>query len=324
MVQLELPDYFKSLGRIGVAPIIGYPGVKALGLTSKECLLNPELHAKAALFNVNRFRPDVVLPLLDLTIEAEALGAKVAFEGVEAPSICSKTLLEDAADAPAVEPPRERLMTRAAGKIFQRTRGLPGGFFVTGPFTMAGQVVGIETLLRGALKGQPELLRLLDHCTEVVTTYAKALEGAGADFLVIADPSSSLISAALFQRLCKSSISKVRSCVSVGVVLHICGRSGHLLRHMAETGVAGISLDENVKLADALVSIPDSLLVFGNYSPTDLISETPAEVAFNVRAMLDQAKGHSNFVASTGCDIPPASPIENIEAFVKAAKSFGA
>jgi uroporphyrinogen decarboxylase len=319
---MELLDYFESLGRTGAAPILGYPGARALGLSAMECLLNPELHAKVARHNVEKFGPDVALPLLDLTVEAEAFGAKPIFEGAEAPSIGATPSLEEAAEAPVLEPPRARSMVEAARTMSERIKGVPNGFFVTGPFTVAGQVIGIENLLKGAFKGEQKVLKLLDSCTEVVTGYSKALDAAGVDFLVMADPSSSLISPALFEKLSKPRILKIRSAVSSGVVLHICGRSGHLVKQMAETGVAGISLDENVKLADALASVPSSFLVFGNYSPTNLLFETPLQIASNVRMMLEQVKGSKNVVGSTGCDMPPSTPSENIEAFVRAVKSF--
>jgi uroporphyrinogen decarboxylase len=318
---MKLLDYFGSLGRTGAAPILGYPGVGALGLSATDCLLQPSLHARVAKYNAERFRPDVALPLLDLTIEAEALGAKPIFKEREAPSIGGMPTVAEAAETLGIEPPRRKAMTDAAKMMSDQIKGIPSGFFVTGPFTVAGQVIGVENLLKDVVRGKAEVLKLLDRCTDIVVEYAKALDAAGVDFLVMADPSSSLISPAQFEEFSKPRISKVRSSVSSGLVLHICGRSGHLVKQMAETGVAGISLDQNVRLVDALALVPSSVLVFGNYSPTNLLFETPSQIADNVRVMLEQVKGSKNIVGSTGCDIPPSTPFENIDAFIQTVKS---
>jgi len=38
--------------------------------------------------------------------------------------------------------------------------------------------------------------------------------------------------------------------------------------------------------------------------------------------LLDEVSGHSNFVLSTGCDLPAETPDANIEAFFKTAHDY--
>jgi uroporphyrinogen decarboxylase len=274
-------------------------------------------------FNLRRFGPDVALPLLDLTVEAEGFGAVPQFNELDAPSIRTHPTLEDSLSAShASTPPRLSTMVELAKIISREVKGTPKGFYITGPFTVAGEVIGIEKLMRGVARRRPFVGELLERCTEASLVYAKALDATGIDFLVMAEPTSSLISLAQFEKYSKQPVARVRSTVSKDIILHICGGSGHLLRAMAETGVAGISLDQNVNLSDAIKAVPSDVLVLGNYSPTDLLLETPDQVRLNVRKMLSPVASAMNVVASTGCDIPATAPPENIEAFVNTAKSF--
>jgi uroporphyrinogen decarboxylase len=315
--------YFNSMDRMGVAPILAYPGVKAKGLSTRDCLLDPRLHADVVEFNLQRFGPDVALPLLDLTVEAEGFGVVPHFDEFDAPSVWDHLHLEDslsASHAPASD--RLSTMVEAAKIISHEVKGIPKGFYITGPFTIASEVIGIEELLRGVRRGSPKIGELLERCTEASLAYARALDATSIDFLVMAEPTSSLVSLAHFEKYSKQLVARVRSTVSKDIILHICGRSGHLLRAMVETGVAGISLDQNVNLLDAVKAVPSDVLVLGNYSPVDLALENPDQVKVNVSKMLYPVADARNVVASTGCDIPSTAPPENIEAFVNTAKSF--
>jgi uroporphyrinogen decarboxylase len=315
--------YFSSMNRMGVAPILAYPGVKAKGLTVRECLLDPRLHADVVEFNLQRFSPDVALPLLDLTVEAEGFGAVPQFDELDAPSIRTPLPLEDSLSVSHTCPaPRQSAMVETAKIVSRKVKGIPKGFFITGPFTLAGEVIGLEELLRGVAIGRPSISKLLERCTEASLAYARALDATGIDFLVMAEPTSSLISLAQFEKYSKQPVARVRSAVSKDIILHICGGSGHLLGAMAETGVAGISLDQNVNLSEAVEAVPSDVLVLGNYPPTDLVLGNPDQIKLNVRKMLYPVGNARNVVASTGCDIPAMAPPENIEAFVNAAKSF--
>jgi uroporphyrinogen decarboxylase len=286
-------------------------------------LVDPRLHADVAEFNQRHYGTDVALPLLDLTVEAEGFGMKPLFGELDAPSIRSHQQLTDsllAVGAPM--PPRVSNMTEAARLMSREMKDVPKGFFITGPFTIAGQVIGVEELLKGVVRRRPEIVDLIENCTKTSIAYAKALDATGIDFLVMAEPSSSLISPAQFENYSKRYITRVRESVSKGIILHICGKSGHLLKAMSETGVAGVSLDQNVPLTDAVKVIPEDMLILGNYPPLNVLFEKPDQIKASVLSMLAPVSDARNVVASTGCDIPAMSPEENIEAFVNTVKSF--
>ncbi len=140
--------------------------------------------------------------------------------------------------------------------------------------------------------------------------------------MVIAEPSSSLISAEQYRKFSKPYLEKLIGEVGLDAVLHICGRSGHLIREMVETKARAISIDQNVPLGLAINSVPKDVLVFGNYPPSNLIFENIKTIEENVRKMVEDVKDRRNYVASTGCDVPSSAPIESVKAFIESCKKF--
>ena len=318
---MSLREYFSSLHRRGVVPVLGYPGLTAEKVTAEECLFDPTLHTRVVRSNVALYGPDAALPLLDLTVEAESFGVKPIFKDADAPQIREFQPLERVTSrARTTFANRMSVMVDTAKRISDEVESVPKGFYVTGPFTLAGQIIGVEQLLLGLFK-HPELIsELMETCTLTIADYARHLEDAGVDFLVMADPTSSLVSPKQFDDFAKLPIAQVVKATSKEIVLHICGRSGHLLRQMVETGVAALSLDNNVRLTDAVTVVPNKVLVFGNYSPSDLAFKKTEAITAEVREMLSTVTKADNVVVSTGCDIPASAPPENIRAFMKAAK----
>ena len=104
-------------------------------------------------------------------------------------------------------------------------------------------------------------------------------------------------------------------------VLHICGNTTYILKAMAATGAEGLSLDTPVKLHEVIDMIPDVVLI-GNVDPVRVMLQgSPEKVYENTLDLRRKMKGHKNFILSTGCDLPPETPFENIEAFVKAGRA---
>jgi len=105
------------------------------------------------------------------------------------------------------------------------------------------------------------------------------------------------------------------------IVLYICGNTTYILKAMAATGAEGLSLDTPVKLHEVIDMIPDVVLI-GNVDPVRVMLQgSPEKVYENTLDLRRKMKGHKNFILSTGCDLPPETPFENIEAFVKAGRA---
>ena len=66
-------------GKRLAAPLVDAPGVLLAGTTLKIAQQNSSEHIKAVLANYEAFLPDMIFPLMDLSVEANALGRLVDF-----------------------------------------------------------------------------------------------------------------------------------------------------------------------------------------------------------------------------------------------------
>lgn len=73
----------------------------------------------------------------------------------------------------------------------------------------------------------------------------------------------------------------------------------------------------------ALQAIPSDRIVVGNIDPAGTLRNgTPETVRRETMQLLERCSGYPNFIISSGCDIPPMTPFENIDAFFDAVREF--
>ncbi|MEM2153969.1 MAG: uroporphyrinogen decarboxylase family protein [Nitrososphaeria archaeon] len=312
-----LKEYFKNFERFPVVPILGYPALPSLKISTQECLLDPEKHFNVAKYIFQEYKIDSILTLLDLTVEAEALGARVKYAEYEAPQI-----IEHVQEPCYRETEKMKAYVKTVRMLKVFSNDVPVGAYITGPYTAAGQTIGIEKLVLLSHRQEEKAKVVLEKVTETVKDYAKKLEEVGVDYIIIAEPTSSLLSKENFKKHSKPYLKNLTKELKTETILHICGKSKHLLEEVPDTGVAGISVDQNIPLYEAATILKKDFLIFGNYPPANLANEHPKTIKENVEKMLNQVQDKENIVASTGCDIPAKTPPENIKTFIQAVKSI--
>ena len=61
----------------------------------------------------------------------------------------------------------------------------------------------------------------------------------------------------------------------------------------------------------------------GNIDPVGVMRQaSPEKVYASVSELLEKTSGYDNFILSTGCDVPPRTPFENIQAFYQALTDY--
>jgi uroporphyrinogen decarboxylase len=320
-------------GRRLVAPLVGFPGLTLTGGTIKLAQQNYGEHYRVLKAVTDRFAPDVVFPMMDLSVEANALGRYVIFPKEE-----SATVVRD--DFHERELERARTIefahdTRVSGYV-ETVRlariGLPAsilkGAYVIGPYTLAGLLLGADEAALATVMDPERLLRLCRFTTEKIIEYVRLFTAAGAQLVCVLEPSAVMLGPDQFSMFSGSfvhDIARSLEYTDVGVVYHICGNSMHLIESMCAAGVNGLSLDApetGVDLAAAARRAPADVAVIGNISPVGrLLRGAPREVEADVKALLEKMEPFPNFVLATGCDLPQETPIENIDAFMRAGRA---
>jgi len=107
------------------------------------------------------------------------------------------------------------------------------------------------------------------------------------------------------------------------VILHNCGNKGHCTDAMLYTGAAAYHFGNAIDMVETLKVCPTDKLILGNVDPVGVMKMmTPAEIRAYVGDLLVKTAEYPNFVLSTGCDLPPHVPAENVNAFFDALENF--
>jgi uroporphyrinogen decarboxylase len=117
----------------------------------------------------------------------------------------------------------------------------------------------------------------------------------------------------------------IREMVTNGDMQFNCGNTTTLVPSMQSTGSKALHFGNAVDMLKILPQVDAAILVFGNIDPARIIkNSTPAQVYAETRALLDKTRHYANFVISSGCDIPPGTPLTNLDAFFKAVADYNA
>lgn len=313
--------------RTPVVPLVGLFSTQASGIPISEVLRTPEKQSKSLLFALERYQYDGVFNVMDLTVEAEALGAEVTYPSHGFPYIQNHPFkdLDSIHGLDIYETAESRLsvFAEATRNLVQAVGGTHlVSSYVIGPFTLLGHLVGVEHLLERTID-EPEKVQVsVESCVKILSPYVSELIDAGAHNIVLLEPtaSSSVISPAYFNSYSapyvKMMIDEIHS-EGAYATLHICGNTNKIIESMSNTGANALSIDSSVDLVAAKNSSKRATLI-GNVDTTLLLQGTPQEVSSSAQRCIESAASGGGFILSSGCDIPIETPPANLEALVHA------
>ena len=198
-----------------------------------------------------------------------------------------------------------------------------------GPFGVAGDLMG-QTELFIAVKDRPDFVReLLRIVTEKLIAYLDFCweeEGLPVpkDFAWTDDLAVSL-SASAYREIVLPFEKQLRFNFNGRLSLHMCGATDHLLEIFAhdlaihEFQGFGYQVDLH-RVADVMGG---RVVLIGNVNPMLIHSGTPAEVREATRRVIEILGPHRGLIIQDGSNIPPGSPLENINAMMEAAETYG-
>ena len=230
---------------------------------------------------------------------------------------------------PPLSAGRAGLYVDAIKRAKELISGRPVLAGVIGPFSLAGRLVDVTEAMILCYE-DPEMLKtVLDKATDFLVNYIRAYREAGADGVVIAEPLAGMLSPDLCAEFSEPYIRRiVQSCGADDFLLvyHNCGNGAvRMLDSILNTGCDMYHFGDAVDMREVLKRMPQGVVAMGNVSPAnEFLGGTPKSVYEATQALLRDCAAYPNFVLSSGCDIPPLSPWENIEAFFRAAEEFKA
>lgn len=317
-------EWSSNLGRTPVVPLLGHPGAKLTNTTLKQNLTDALIQVESLKTLEKAVSPDALFTFMDLTVEAEALGAKIDFPECHPPAVSGFPVSDEDTMSQLLDPETNGRMNVFIDvvKIAKQQLDVPLGTYSIGPFTLASQLMGLEKICMECVLNPKFVISLVEKCTEIIIKYATSLVDAGADFYCILEPSAALISGRFFKKFSGPYCKEIFDITSKAApILHICGKTDHLVKGMISTGAEALSLDSDVNFPELAKVCPEEMVLIGNVNPVLTVMEKdPAEIAQEVQDLRTGMKGVDNFILSTGCDLPIDTSLENIIAFVEAGK----
>ncbi len=304
-------------------PILSFPSAQLLGISVKELISSAQRQAEGMAAITRRCPVGAALNMMDLSVEAEAFGAKIRVSENENPTV-EKGIIDDIADAasvtvPAVGAGRTGIYIEGVRLAKQEITDAPVFCGVIGPYSLAGRLFDMTELMMECYDSPDEVKTLLTKCAAFIASYIKAFQEAGADGVILAEPAAGLLSPTLAEEFSTPYVKQIFEAVNNdGFVLcyHNCGRSAEdMTDSLSELPADVFHFGNAVSIRKTLETMPGDRIIMGNVDPVLFRRGTPEEVRADVRRVYGECGGCDNFMISSGCDIPAASPWENIDAY---------
>ncbi len=323
--EVDRPPCFSGMGNVTTE------GLKSLNQKFAATHLDAKMMAAAAASTYKLFGFECAVAPFDLCIEAEAMGCEINVyahsEDLLYPTI-KKKLIHNEAEMEIAIPSdittrgRVPLMTQAIS-LLKKDIGAEAvvGSYVLGPFTLAGQVMELNDLLKLSFKKPDKIGKLLDQLTDVIIQVAGQYEKAGVDFITVREmgATSDVLSPRVFKSLILPYLQKIFAKIQVPSVIHICGKTNDIVPAMADSGAKAISVDQKNDVAETRRKLGPRALVFGNYDPYNvLVAGTPDLVRQTIRKCMDDGVS----AVWPGCDIWPTVPAENFKTMMDEVRKY--
>ncbi len=307
-------------------PIMTHPGIETLGYTVKQAVSSGQIHYEAIKYLSENYDTIACTSIMDLTVEAEAFGATVNLPDDEIPSVTGRlvTSAEDveALKVPTLEMGRFPEYLLANKLAAENIKNKPVFSGCIGPFSLAGRLYDMSEIMVAIYIEPDVILQLLSKCTELLINYCKALKATGTAGVIIAEPAAGLLANDDCQNYSTDFVKLIVDAVqddSFTVILHNCGNTGQCTQAMIASGARALHFGNAIDMNGVLEECPSDIVVMGNLDPVGVFKQgNEASVKSAVAELLQKTSGHSNFVISSGCDLPPHVPEANIHAFLSA------
>ncbi|MDY5371283.1 MAG: uroporphyrinogen decarboxylase family protein [Eggerthellaceae bacterium] len=340
MTPLERLNGFLTGGemdRLLTMPFIMSMSGKAAGMTHKQKRSTGENEAFCQIESYKRWGNDLLIVEYGLHTFGIELGSVVADPEDAVPHITDWVLkdINDWENLPweKIEPENSEIfklhLDAVRRCISEVGNEVPTGLLAGMPFTAIASIMGTEKLLKACRKNPDVVKGMMRRCTDLMKQVHNAYIKEGA-MMLLCEPigSGSIVPAKTFHEFIEPYMTEiVENIKDQGGMCcyHICGNSMPIIENMIASQPHMISVDNRVDLAEAKAKVEPFMPIVGNVDTVDaMVLGTPEEVEASVKESI--RKGYDaqhGYVLATGCDLNVNVPLENMDAFMAAARKYG-
>lgn len=291
--------------------------MKTSGIYWPAAHLNPQAMADLALESYTQSCFENVGVPFCMTVESEAMGAQVTMgTDVYEPHI-SDYAIASVLDWAQVKPldlnaGRVKVTLDAIRILKEKNLDVPIIGNITGPISTASSVCEPTLFYKQLRKKREDAHAFMTFVTDQLIVFANAMIEAGADIIVIADPSGTgeIMGPALFEEYAVHYLNMLLDGLpkDVETLVHICGNMKKVYREINMVRSNALSFDSMVPMSQARANLPDRVLV-GNVSTYALEYGSHDKIATLTRHCI--ANG-ANAIAPA-CGLGTKSPMGNIQ-----------
>lgn len=322
-----------SLDRTPVDLFLSDIKAKLLGKSLAEYRHFEEYLVQGEILAFNTFGMDVVGVGPNLYPVAEAMGSRLCDPSDTPLAIrqFASNSVEEISSLPHVQ------MTDALWTYYHATSHLrhlfdrlcPVVVTLPGPMTLAALLLRTDKLLFTIQKKPDETKQLMRYVIDGLKIIIQEFAKIDVHFS-LSDPvaSEQIISSDIYKQyafpatdeLCRFIANRSTYAPSY----HICGDTQNLWSMIEKLPISLFSIGNSTSLSEACRFFSKSKIIAGNVDAVRiLLHGDPQTVKQAVHTALDSGRlCQKGFLLAPGCDIPIATPLENIRQFMKAARSF--
>ncbi|MBR0399539.1 MAG: methylcobamide--CoM methyltransferase [Mogibacterium sp.] len=263
-----------------------------------------------------------------MSVEAEALGAVCTMGSQLFEPHITGYAIDTVEDYTKLSPMdlksgRARVVLDAIRILRDETSDYPIIGNLVGPVSVASSVME-PTRYYKQLRQKRELAHeYMEFVTEQLIRFGKAEVEAGADVIVISDPSGTgeILGPKFFDEYAVTYINKVVDAVSAlgaKTIVHICGQMKSVYDKVAKIHSDAFSFDAVVSIREAKKQLPDKVIM-GNVSTFAIEMQDPKTVEKLAKSCYDAGSD----IISPACGLGMGSPLENVKTVLNTVRTFG-
>jgi [methyl-Co(III) methanol-specific corrinoid protein]:coenzyme M methyltransferase len=309
--------------------MVTVPAIETLGIRFPQVHLTAENMAASAMRSMEMFDFDSAVVPYDMCTIPEAFGLEVSiYENVEDilfPTIPEKWATPDEVQIPSdyLQRGRMPLVSQAITLLKERIGGTHAiGTWILGPFTLAGQLVELDVLMKMSIKAKAKVEALLDKLADLIIDLGRHYREIGADYVNLREmgTGADILSPRMFKILIQPRLRKIFESWDSPRILHICGSTDLIIEMMNDCGAEAISVDHKNTLSESRGKIGNEILLLGDYDGFTLPGQASLEeIEQAIKHCIDSGVD----AVWPGCDIWPEVRSENLKAINSSIKKLG-
>lgn len=304
-------------------PVMTYPGLDLVKKKIMDVITDGQAQFECIEALAKEYPSAAAVTIMDLSVEAEAFGSPIKFLDNEVPAVSARIVTDletaNALKVPNVGDGRTSVYIKAAELVAKNIKDRPTFGGAIGPFSLAGRLFDMTEIMIMAMLDPETVHVVLEKCARFLIEYAKTFKNSGANGIIIAEPAAGLLSPEMCTDFSSNYVKRIVDAVQdehFMVILHNCGNTKNLVPSMLSTGAMAFHFGNAVNMIDIMPQIPWGRIAFGNIEPAGVFKNgTVDDMKLKVWELLEKTAIYKNFVLSSGCDVPPGTSLENVQAF---------